>query len=210
MPKKIDTFIYDSIDDYRKMVAPSFRPNSGGNARPEYCLTHQKMSAVKHEMTHIITFCYMKSMKPAKPKRFIYEGIAVYFSDPVLFSLETINMAFNRMNIQKCSVLDFWRNWDNSIPDDGYIYNIAGAFTDYLIKEKGLRVPEDIALIAFGHSNFCEKDGITTLEHNMKAISENAVDTLIARIQNPLLPQVKVKLPADMIVRGSEGINRQI
>lgn len=56
--KKIDVYIYGSLEAYRQMMATPSRPDLGGNAAPPFCIIHvgPDMTTFKHELTYIVTY----------------------------------------------------------------------------------------------------------------------------------------------------------
>jgi len=75
------------------------------------------------------------------------------------------------------------------------------------LTERGIRVPEDIALVGFDDifpSSLCDPP-LTTVHQPMRRIGERACDRLIERIGNPSLrPRVEL-LPTELVLRSSCG-----
>jgi LacI family transcriptional regulator len=77
------------------------------------------------------------------------------------------------------------------------------------IREAGLRVPEDIAVVGFddlptaAHHN----PPLTTIRQPIQTMGFKAVETLLDIIQNPTCQTQHILLPTELIVRSSTGIN---
>lgn len=130
LPKKIDAFIYNSSEDLQKnaVVKPGFE----GEAFSQYCVTHQWLTAAKHEMVHIITYYYGK---PQRKSNLINEGIAEYYSKLACCTMEYINLAAKKEKVDAISIRNLWNDW-NAYPA-ALSYPLAGALVDYLIKNGG-------------------------------------------------------------------------
>jgi DNA-binding LacI/PurR family transcriptional regulator len=73
------------------------------------------------------------------------------------------------------------------------------------LKEQGLRVPDDVALIGFNDSVFCPHTDppLTSVRVNVEEIGERAADMLIARIKDADLPPRQVLVPCELVERAS-------
>jgi len=71
----------------------------------------------------------------------------------------------------------------------------------------GLRIPEDVAVIAFGTDTPLRIDdvGLSIVAIDSEAIAKALVDRLTSRMENPLRPPVALSLPVKLVVRGSCG-----
>jgi LacI family transcriptional regulator len=71
----------------------------------------------------------------------------------------------------------------------------------------GLRVPEDVAIAAFGGEVPIQIDGVglTSMVVDWKSFAEQCVSVLHQRLNAPSQPPVQVSLPTSLIVRGSCG-----
>ncbi len=79
------------------------------------------------------------------------------------------------------------------------------------VERCGLRVPEDLALVAFGRTwpPVRAKDvGITMVDIDWEEMAEAVVERLLLRISRPLLPPETIRLPVRLTVRGSCGAPR--
>ena len=75
------------------------------------------------------------------------------------------------------------------------------------IKEKGLRVPEDIAIVGFDDSSFAlhTEPPLTTMRVFREQMGAMAVRRLLDLIEDHDQPPVQIKLSTQLIVRGSCG-----
>jgi LacI family transcriptional regulator len=75
------------------------------------------------------------------------------------------------------------------------------------IRERGLRVPDDIAVISVDNPSWAEllAPPLTVLAQPIKAMATRAVDLLVRRIRGERFPVVRDVFPLDLIVRGSCG-----
>lgn len=74
-------------------------------------------------------------------------------------------------------------------------------------RKLGVRVPHDLALVGFDNLDFTMHldVALTTVEQSAFEIGRRAVETLLARIQNPSTPWQQVIVPTRLIVRRSCG-----
>lgn len=73
------------------------------------------------------------------------------------------------------------------------------------VKEAGLRIPEDIALIGFDDIELAEYVGLTTVRQPMAEMGYRAVERMMALLENPDLPLQHLRLDTQLIVRESCG-----
>jgi LacI family transcriptional regulator len=75
------------------------------------------------------------------------------------------------------------------------------------IREAGLTVPDDIALVGFDDlpPALQADPQLTTVEHPIERMGMIAVDLLVQRIREPMAPPQHVILPARLIIRESCG-----
>ena len=78
------------------------------------------------------------------------------------------------------------------------------------IREAGLRVPEDISVAGFDDLFFAAytRPSLTTMRQPMRAMGETAVEVLLDLLRGDKSERA-VKLPAELVVRGSTGRVRQ-
>lgn len=76
------------------------------------------------------------------------------------------------------------------------------------VKESGLRIPEDIALIGFDDIELAEYVGLTTVRQPMAEMGEKAVARMMALLENPDLPLQHMRLETQLIVRESCGATK--
>lgn len=72
------------------------------------------------------------------------------------------------------------------------------------IREKGLRIPEDISVVGYDNQEFCDlvDPPLTTISKHRRAMGRKAADIILDVIDRKSPPQ-HVVLPADLIVRKS-------
>ena len=78
------------------------------------------------------------------------------------------------------------------------------------LRERGLAVPDDIALVSFDDFEWADlfQPRLTTVAQPCQAIGERAIELLLERIANPGLPPRHVRLPVVMRHRDSCGCHR--
>ncbi|MCB0063387.1 MAG: LacI family DNA-binding transcriptional regulator [Caldilineaceae bacterium] len=76
------------------------------------------------------------------------------------------------------------------------------------IREAGLRVPQDISLIGFDNEVRAEHTSppLTTLHLPKRQMGALAMQRLLGRIHDPLLPPVRTCLPVNLVVRDSTTV----
>lgn len=86
------------------------------------------------------------------------------------------------------------------------------ATNDYLAAElywlatrRGLRVPEDLAIVGFGDVGMARNLRLTSVRHPAQAMGEQAVERLLARLTEPDLPPAEILLPTQLIIRETCG-----
>lgn len=74
----------------------------------------------------------------------------------------------------------------------------------------GLKIPEDIALAAFGDFEWSDyfEPRITTLVQSCNTIGIQAVELLKQRIKNPTMPAQRIEVDSELIIRESCGEKR--
>jgi LacI family transcriptional regulator len=75
------------------------------------------------------------------------------------------------------------------------------------VREKGLRIPEDISIIGFDDIPMAGaiQPGLTTLRQPVAAMAQAAVQELMRRIQNQPGRRQRIEFPSEFIIRGSAG-----
>lgn len=78
------------------------------------------------------------------------------------------------------------------------------------LRHSGRRVPDDVAVVGFddieegGHTN----PSLTTIAPDLERLAEQAVDSLVRRLDDPSSPEgYSVVVPHRLVVRGSSGLN---
>jgi DNA-binding LacI/PurR family transcriptional regulator len=85
-------------------------------------------------------------------------------------------------------------------PDDGWAVWMIDS-----VRERGLRVPEDIAVTGFDdmHNAALVAGGLTSMRQPFREIGRKAVERLIALIDGAPVSECRVTLPTELIVRAS-------
>jgi LacI family transcriptional regulator len=73
------------------------------------------------------------------------------------------------------------------------------------LEDAGVRVPEDVAVAGFDGSLFAARSqpGLTTVRQDTGAIARASVTALLGMIERPDLPPPHVRVPVELVVRGS-------
>jgi LacI family transcriptional regulator len=87
-----------------------------------------------------------------------------------------------------------------AMPNDGLAVMMIA-----LARERGLRVPEDIAITGFDDMPDAERlgGGLTTIHQPFRQIGETAVQRLLAMIEGVPAKDCRVQLPGELIIRAS-------
>ncbi len=94
-------------------------------------------------------------------------------------------------------------------PDGIFSINDASAVTAIqFLKKKGIRVPEDVAVIGFNDDPICEivEPSLSTVRLPCYEIGQRAVNMLVARINGQTIDPEIVTLKSKLIIRQSSGI----
>lgn len=91
------------------------------------------------------------------------------------------------------------------VTNDSYFNGIVQCVFD-----AGLRIPDDVALVTYGGgARFTIDDvSLTVIEYPMGRVADVAVESLIARMENPHLPVQHLTMPVNLVVGGSCGAPR--
>ncbi len=71
------------------------------------------------------------------------------------------------------------------------------------VREAGLRMPDDIAMVGFDDIELAEYLGLTTIKQPMFKMGEQAVDRLLTLIDNPDAERQHMRIETELIVRES-------
>lgn len=77
------------------------------------------------------------------------------------------------------------------------------------LRESGIRVPEDMAIVSFDDVELAKNFDLTTMSQPMFKMGELAVKKMLERIENPNAPVTSVDFKPTLIVRASCGANRK-
>jgi LacI family transcriptional regulator len=89
------------------------------------------------------------------------------------------------------------------MPDDGCAFALIG-----FLKDRGLRVPEDVSVIGFDDTIDAETKGavgLTTIRQEFHTIAEIAVEQLSRMIKGAQADQCRVVVPTSLVVRQTTG-----
>ncbi|HTX18580.1 MAG TPA: LacI family DNA-binding transcriptional regulator [Bacteroidota bacterium] len=76
------------------------------------------------------------------------------------------------------------------------------------LRQAGLKVPQDVALVGFDDIELAEQFGLTTMRQPMHEIGELAVEKLIARMDNASGPPSHINFLPKLVVRATCGMNK--
>lgn len=76
------------------------------------------------------------------------------------------------------------------------------------LRENGLHVPEDVALVSFDDVELAKNFDLTTMSQPMFKMGELAVRKMMERIEHPDAPVTSVNFTPELVVRASCGANR--
>lgn len=68
-------------------------------------------------------------------------------------------------------------------------------------RQRGLRIPEDVAIVGFDDIEVADYVGLTTVRQHLTESGHIAVEMLISRLERPNRPPQRVHLPLELIVR---------
>jgi LacI family transcriptional regulator len=79
--------------------------------------------------------------------------------------------------------------------------------TMFWLRKKGLRIPDDVAIIGYNNSIPCELQypPLASCDRHTRKTSETAEKMLFERIENPKLPPRTVEIPIEFVWRESAG-----
>lgn len=76
------------------------------------------------------------------------------------------------------------------------------------VREAGLRIPDDIAIVGFDDIELAEYVGLTTVRQPMLQMGRQASERLMALINNPNSPRQHLHIETELVVRESCGAHR--
>jgi LacI family transcriptional regulator len=77
------------------------------------------------------------------------------------------------------------------------------------LREAGIRVPEDMAIVSFDDVELAKNFDLTTMSQPMFKMGELAVKKMLERIENPNAPVTSVDFKPTLVIRASCGANRK-
>lgn len=85
--------------------------------------------------------------------------------------------------------------------------DISAAAVIAAVQRCGLRVPEDVAVVAFGGDYDVRTNGIglTSVAVDWDEYAERVVDRLLVRMDRPTLPEERFRIATKLVLRGSGG-----
>jgi DNA-binding LacI/PurR family transcriptional regulator len=78
-----------------------------------------------------------------------------------------------------------------------------------VIRQRGLRVPQDVAIIGFNDITLARYLHLTSVRLSAEERGRLAIERLFARMRNPRLPRTGIIVPTQLVVRGSCGANME-
>ncbi|MBD5455333.1 MAG: GntR family transcriptional regulator [Lachnospiraceae bacterium] len=72
----------------------------------------------------------------------------------------------------------------------------------------GLRVPEDLSICGFDHTEMIQNAEITSIKQDFSALGEQSCRILLSSIKNPKAPVQKITLPVELMIHSSTGAPR--
>lgn len=73
------------------------------------------------------------------------------------------------------------------------------------VRESGLRIPDDIAIVGFDDIELAEYVGLTTVRQPMFQMGKQAVERLMALIADPQSPRQHLRIETELVIRESCG-----
>ncbi len=77
------------------------------------------------------------------------------------------------------------------------------------LRERNIRVPEDVAIVSFDDVELAKNFDLTTMRQPMFKMGELAVKKMIERIEHPEAPVSSVSFKPGLVIRASCGANKQ-
>lgn len=87
------------------------------------------------------------------------------------------------------------------------VNDLTAAQTLMIIKQHGLRIPEDIAIVGFTNSQISTltDPGLTSVDQKGYEMGQIAATLLLERIENPHKPMQKRVITSELVIRGSSS-----
>ncbi len=76
------------------------------------------------------------------------------------------------------------------------------------LRERGMRVPDDLAIVSFDDIELARYFGLTTMCQPMHEMGELAVEKLLHRMEHSADPQSHIHYMPKLVIRGSCGVNK--
>jgi len=134
LPKKIDFFVWNLTESFNPVLNTNL-----GFSNPLFSIAHNRLNQTAgHEIAHNISFWRNNNVIKTQ---LINEGIGVAFDQQKNDKLGIAQEVYKKNPVD---IKELWKN--NSKINDDFLYPIAGAFVDYLIKydkEKFLKLTEN-------------------------------------------------------------------
>ncbi len=83
--------------------------------------------------------------------------------------------------------------------------DLFAAFTNKILEQQGLRVPEDVSIIGYGNTTISDitRPSLTTISQNIETFSQTIMDYLLAGIHKKPMKKRFIILPIEMIEKES-------
>ena len=69
----------------------------------------------------------------------------------------------------------------------------------------GMHVPNDLAITGYGNTDLAVPLGLTSVDQHPQMLGQIAVERLLKRFADPLLPAEEIKVPTNLVVRRTSG-----
>ena len=76
------------------------------------------------------------------------------------------------------------------------------------LRQHGVKVPRDVAVVSFDDIELAEQFGLTTMRQPMYEMGELAVEKLIYRMEHPSAPPSQINFLPKLVVRATCGMNK--
>jgi LacI family repressor for deo operon, udp, cdd, tsx, nupC, and nupG len=76
------------------------------------------------------------------------------------------------------------------------------------VRRQGLRVPEDLSVVGYKDIEIAPYLELSTVSVPMRELGRRGVDLLLRTLDEPNAPPEHVRLPGELVVRGTSGAMR--
>jgi len=155
-----------------------------------------------YSMGHVSVAC-IEGPAPVRLSRERFEGFKEYYSSKGqdVVSIRAKNFEFEEGITAVRSLLEQGKEFTGLWAQDDLL--AIGAMHE--LKRLGIRIPEDISVMGMDDIKTCRMvfPALTTIRQPYEEICEKALDLLINRIKDPVLPISRFTLPPSLVIRDS-------